>query len=294
MKILITGDRGFLGRHFITEFKSRYPNCEIFVSNTETNNLIDYPDRLPSVKLDFIYHFAAWTKAGDFCLYHPAEQWTKNQYINTNIINYWKEYQPSAVFVGMGTSCAYDPELVKSIDNYGRGNVDDNLYSYAMTKRMLFDGMKAHAKQFDMKYQLWIPTTLCGPDFDLSDSHFIFDLVKKIVNAKVSGDQPVLWGDGHQLRELMYVRDAINCMLDNINLRNTQHNLSTGVEYSIRDYAEMICRVVDYDSDNIVYDEDKFVGVRSKKIIPSLNYPNTKISKVIEDMVRYYEMQIMR
>ena len=42
-------------------------------------------------KFDEIYHLAAWTQAGDFCLKYPADQWINNQIINTNILNWWKQ-----------------------------------------------------------------------------------------------------------------------------------------------------------------------------------------------------------
>ena len=39
-----------------------------------------------AVAYDQIIHLAAWTQAGDFCLYHPGEQWIINQQMNTNVL----------------------------------------------------------------------------------------------------------------------------------------------------------------------------------------------------------------
>lgn len=288
MNVLVTGNRGFLGRHFVPELYAKYPEVKLFVSNSKENNLLEkLGDITNSEKLDIIYHFAAWTKAGDFCLHHPADQWIMNQYINTNILNYWHQYQPQAKMVIMGTSCAYDPKLTKTVDNYGRGNVDENLYSYAMTKRMLFDGVKAFNQQKSMEYQVWIPTTLCGPNFDEEDSHFIFDLVRKICRGKKYGEGITLWGDGYQKREIMYVKDAVNLMIDNMFVSSQTYNLSTGNELSIREYAQIICDVVGMDSSKIYYDTNKFVGVKSKRLIPNIYYRPTDLEKVIKEMVDY-------
>mgnify|MGYP003674832293 CR=1 FL=1 len=78
MNILITGDRGFFGRHL----KRRYTNHEIFVSNTSVRNLnnIENLYDLNTKKLDLIFHLAAKTKAGDWCLSHSGDQWIDNHY----------------------------------------------------------------------------------------------------------------------------------------------------------------------------------------------------------------------
>lgn len=293
LKILITGNRGFLGRHFTKSFLKKYPYSKIYVSNTDENSLSNpLGDITNGEKLDFIYHFAAWTKAGDFCLYHPADQWIKNQEINTNILKYWKEYQPHATIITMGTSCAYDPDMKMTVENYCKGNVDLNLYSYAMTKRMIHTGVVAFNDQYKMNYQTWIPTMLCGPDFDLEDSHFIFDLIRKIYNGKYFGNKVVLWGDGYQKREIMYVKDAVKLMLDNIDKKNITYNLSTGEEYTIRYYAEKICKELEYNPEKIIYDTDKFVGIRSKQLLPNLSYEPTSMDSVIKEMVHYYKETI--
>ncbi len=65
---------------------------------------------------------------------------------------YWKEHQPQAKLIAFGTSCAYPPDKIKSEDNYFNGTPDKDLFTYAMTKRMLLTGMKALSKQYDMKF----------------------------------------------------------------------------------------------------------------------------------------------
>lgn len=286
MNILVTGNRGFLGRHLVPELLKRYTNANIFVSNTSENNLRRPLGNIINIPLDYIFHLAAWTKAGDFCLYHPAEQWNINHQINYNIMDYWWRYQPQAKMITMGTSCAYDPDIIKTADNYGKGNLDEYLSAYAMTKRMLYVGLQAYAQQWDMNYLVFVPTTLCGPQFDQDDTHFIFDLVKKFCYAKRNNIDVTLWGNGHQKREIMYVKDAVRLMLDNLDLNNQVINLSTGQELTIRQYADMISTIVEF-TGNIIYDESKFTGVTSKQLIPTIPYTPTNLIPVLEEMIQY-------
>ena len=294
MKILITGHRGFVGRHLKSGVLEEYPHSKIFVSDTSRMNLLEPID--PSIincPLDYIFHLAAWTKAGDFCLHHPGEQWINNQKINTNMLCYWKEHQPQAKLIAFGTSCAYPPDKIKSEDNYFNGTPDKDLFTYAMTKRMLLTGMKALSKQYDMKFLYFIPNTLFGPSFDIDDSHFIFDLIKKICSAKYEGKTPVtLWGSGNQCRELIYIKDTINVVLDSLDkLENEVINLGTGSELSIKEYAKLICDYIEYNYVDIEFDATAFEGVKSKKLeasplVGACNH--TSLANGLKETIDYY------
>ena len=81
MKILVTGASGFLGTklcdalrasgHIINALNSEIADLQISGSLNPFNDQV----------YDQIYHLAAWTQAGDFCLGHPGEQWVINQQI---------------------------------------------------------------------------------------------------------------------------------------------------------------------------------------------------------------------
>jgi GDP-L-fucose synthase len=75
----------------------------------------------------------------------------------------------------------------------------------------------------------------------------------------------VLWGDGYQKRELVFVKDFINlALLVNEKTTNDIVNLGAGEEFTIRQFAETICAAVDYDPALIQYDTSRYVGAKSK------------------------------
>jgi GDP-L-fucose synthase len=267
MKILVTGGTGFLGTtlcnqleaqgHELTKINSR--NCDL----TQPDCLHQFSKG----SFDQIYHLAAWTQAGDFCLSHPGEQWLINQKLNTNVLDWWHSQQPQAKLIFMGTSCAYDPNLPLEEEYYLTGLPIDSLFTYAMTKRMLYAGALALQKQYGLKYLCLVPSTLYGPGYhtDGRQMHFIFDLIRKIIRGKLYGETVTLWGDGYQRRELVFVEDFARIALElAATVDNDLVNIGAGEEFTIRCFAELICQEVDYDFDLIEFDTSRYVGAKSK------------------------------
>lgn len=267
MNIFITGGRGFLGSALYDRLV-REGHSVVAPSSTDANlTNMDSLEKYGHIKYDRIYHLAAWTQAGDFCLHHAGEQWILNQKINSNVLDWWKVSQSEAKLICMGTSCAYAPNSTLKEDDYLEGSPIDSLFTYAMTKRMLYVGLRALESQFGLSYLCLVPSTLYGPGYhtDGRQMHFIFDLIRKIMRGKFLGESVVLWGDGNQRRELVYVNDFIETTLElSDNCSNELINIGAGEEFSIKEFARIICKYMDYDFDQIKFDETKYVGAKSK------------------------------
>lgn len=268
MNIFITGGNGFLGRNLQKHISAFYPDASVIAPTRHECNLLD-PNSLFNYNsaFDVIFHLAAWTQAGDFCLKYPGDQWINNQYINSNVLNWWVNSTPKAHLVFMGTSCSYDPSMPLVEDNYLCGRPIDSLYTYAHTKRMLLIGAESISKQYGLSYSCFVPSTLYGANYhdDGRQLHFIFDLIRKLVNSKYHGTQSVLWGDGSQRRELVHVDDFVYTMLSILpNVTNEIINIGAGEDYSINEFASLICEIIDYNPDHILYDTTKYVGAKSK------------------------------
>jgi GDP-L-fucose synthase len=267
MKAFVTGGGGFLGTALVRTLKGR--GVEVANPTSREADLRREAGLAPYARehYDLVYHLAAWTQAGDFCLHHPGEQWIVNQQINTNVLAWWAEHQPQAKLVFMGTSCAYAPGNELEESKYMDGEPIDSLYTYAMTKRMLYQGARALSRQYGLKYLCAVPSTLYGPGYhtDGRQMHFIFDLIRKIIRGKELGDRVVLWGDGYQKREVVLIDDFIEALLALIpTVDNDLVNIGAGEEHSIRFFAERICEIVGYPAGRIEYDTTRYVGATSK------------------------------
>ena len=267
MKILVTGGTGFLGTALCQRLAAKGHTLEIINSRNGDLTQATALDHLPANHFDQIFHLAAWTQAGDFCLFHPGEQWLINQKINTTVLSWWQQSQSQAKLICMGTSCAYDPELPLAEPYYLTGQPIESLFTYAMTKRMLYAGLLALQKQYGLRYLCLVPSTLYGPGYhtDNRQMHFIFDLIRKIIRGKLYGEPVVLWGDGDQSRELVFIEDFVaQALALTATVDNELINLGAGTEYTIRQFAQLICEAVQYDFEEIVFDTSRYVGAKSK------------------------------
>lgn len=291
-KILITGSNGFLGKHLTKKLKSL--EFDVYEANSSNVNLLNENslyDNFNNINFDYIFHLAVKTEAGGYCQKHQGEQFLLNQIMNTNILKYWYQNNRNAKFITFGSSCGYNDDVQKIEKNYMIGVPETGYEVYGMIKRMLLVGIKALSAEYGMKYVYLIPSTMYGTDYDLKDKHFIFDLIRKICDAKYLGIEPViLWGTGEQRRELIYVNDCVDIIIDSMRKENEVINLSTGNDYSIKEYANKICDIINYDFNKIMFDTSQFVGAQSKKIENTKNkeFKFTNIDDGLAKTIEYY------
>lgn len=285
-KFFITGGNGFLGNAMVDKLKKNKKN-EVDYPSSKTLDLKEYSSlkNFSKKKYDYIFHLAAWTQAGDFCLYHKGEQWLINQQINTNVLKWWHEHQQQAKLLSIGTSCVYDENLPMIEENYFKGLPDDSLMTYAFTKRMLLLGCQSISHQFGLKWISYTPSTLYGLNYTTKDKqlHFIYDLIRKIIRGKIFNEEVRLWGDGYQKRELVYLDDFIKVIFKTYkNIENTNINVGSVKDYSIRKFAKIICKEVGYDFKKIIFDKKKYVGAKRKKLV------NKNLKKIDHNLIKNF------
>ncbi len=290
MKVLVTGATGFVGRHLVKRLKDE--NIEV----TEINSInFDSMWSLEKNSYEYIIHLAVKTAAGGYCQKHPGEQWIVNSSINTDMLAYWQQFQQRATLITFGSSCGYNNDVKKTEKNYMLDEPETGYEVYGNIKRNLLVGLRALKQEFNMDSRYLIPSVFYGPEYDLEDKHFIFDLIRKIVNAKNGGDEVILWGDGTQTRELIFIDDAVDIILQSMSpVAPKMFNLSSGKSYTLKTYAKTICDIVGYDYNLIKWDTKAFVGSKSKKLVNThlKGYKFTSLKKGLTKTIKYYEDSI--
>ena len=284
MNIIVTGASGFVGRHLV-------PILEEQGNTVYALNSSDFTDIWLFEDIDYIIHLAVKTAAGGYCQTHQGEQYLINSAINTEMLHAWKNKYPNAKMVTFGSSCGYDKNVIKTEDNYLKGEPEPGYEVYGTINRSLLVGHKAIKQEYNMDYSYLIPSVFYGPEYDLHDKHFIFDLIRKIISAKNGGDKVILWGTGDQTREHIFIKDAVDIIIKALTWNKEIVNLSSGKEHSIKEYAQTICNIVDYDFNLIEWDTAAFVGSPNKKLINThlQDYNFTSLEEGLRQTIEYYE-----
>ena len=270
--VLVTGGTGFVGRNLTQRLRALRAKEIVSVGHRDVN-LVSTTETLQWAKTlgrtpQIIFHLAAWAKPAPFSVSHPAELFEINTVMHANMLRAWHQYFPTARFMGCGTTDEYPGHILHmSEEDLWNGEPHSSVRMYAMTKRLLYAGQCAYAQQYRLSTVHVIFPTLYGPGdyFDDGRSRVVSALIHRFVQAKANKSNRVMvWGDGYQTRECLFIDDAIDGLLLVVEkYQDVLINIGTGVGHTIRDLAETIAELCDYDGE-IDYDVTKFVGMRHK------------------------------
>jgi GDP-L-fucose synthase len=263
-RICVTGGAGFLGSFVLEALKQRGAT-NIFVPYIEDYDLVDPQDiqrMLDVSRPDIIIHLAALAGGIGANRARPADFFYINLMMGVQLMHEaWK--RRVGKFVAIGTVCAY-PKFTPvpfREDNLWEGYPEETNAPYGLAKKMLLVQAQAYREQFGFNAVYLLPVNLYGPrdNFNLETSHVIPALVRKCIEAQEHGDKEVvLWGDGSPTREFLYAGDAADGILTATEFYNGSDpvNIGSGQEISIKDLAEMISRLTDFEG-KLVWDTTK-------------------------------------
>ncbi|MEL7520586.1 MAG: GDP-L-fucose synthase, partial [Cyanobacteria bacterium J06553_1] len=211
---------------------------------------------------DVVIHLAAHVGGIGLNREKPAELFYDNLMMGTQLIHAAYE-TGTEKFVCVGTICAYPkftPVPFKE-DDLWMGYPEETNAPYGIAKKALLVQLDAYRQQYGFDGIYLLPVNLYGPEdnFDPRSSHVIPALIHKVYEAQVRGDKELpVWGDGSPTREFLYSTDAAQgiVMATQNYSEAAPVNLGTNSEISIRDLAELICEVMEFEGE-LVWQTDK-------------------------------------
>jgi GDP-L-fucose synthase len=199
----------------------------------------------------------------------PAEFLYDNLVIEANIIHgAWLNRVEKLMF--LGSSCIY-PRLAEQPIREGAlltGPLEPTNEWYAIAKIAGIKMCQAYRRQYGCDYISAMPTNLYGPqdNYDLMSSHVVPALLVKAHQAKLrNAPELEVWGTGTPRREFMYVDDLADALVFLMsNYSGDEHvNVGVGTDVTIKELAETVMRVVDYQGE-IRFDSSKPDGTPRK------------------------------
>jgi GDP-L-fucose synthase len=203
---------------------------------------------------------------------YPADFIATNLAIQLNVL---KTAHRSGVrkLIFFGSSCMYPRECPQPMAETAllSGHPEPTSLAYAISKLAGLQMCLAYNQQYDeQRFIPVIPNSAFGPNdnFDPTSGHVLSSLIRRFHEARQAGAQSLtLWGSGTPRREFIHADDiadaCIALLAGDTTTLALPLNLGTGRDFSIREIAETIARVVGY-SGAIAWDTSKPDGAPRK------------------------------
>ena len=176
----------------------------------------------------------------------------------------------------LGSSCIYPRNCKQPIkEKYLlSGILEKTNEPYAIAKIAGIKLCESYNFQYKTNYLCIMPTNCYGPgdNYNSLTSHFLPALIQKIHNVKIKKTKKIkIWGSGKVKREIIFVDDLAEACIFFMK-KKTKHsliNIGTGIDYSIKDYAKKIMKILSVKA-NIIFDKTKPDGTPRKLLDISL------------------------
>jgi UDP-glucose 4-epimerase len=249
MKILVTGGAGFIGSHLVEELLSNeneiliFDNCLTgkkenlnitgnfkFINDDfgSENSLIEIEKFDP----DVCFHLAAQSSVV-VSVENPALDFEHNILQPIKLIQVLlKSNCKKLVFTSSGGTIFGEPSVIPTAEE---DYADEPESPYGVAKKRLNELIKIMTKNSNLKYSILNLSNVYGPR---QDPHGEAGVVSIFANKYLNKQEPIIFGDGEQTRDYIYVSDVISALIKASKIENNHFlNIGTGVETSVNELA---------------------------------------------------------
>lgn len=302
MKTFIAGHNGLVGSSLVRIFETK-PAVEIHTVGRSKLDLLNRDhvfSYLNDLKPELVIIAAAKVGGIKSNSTFPVDFLTQNIIMQTNLMDAsFASNVKNVIF--LGSSCIYPKHAEQPIKENSllTGPLEVTNEAYAIAKIAGVKLVQAYRKQYS---QNWISVMPCnlygvGDNFNAELGHVIPALINKIYRAKAMGVNRVkLWGSGNALREFLYVDDLAKAIYKIVETEFFKYdilNVGSGTEITIRDLAELICKILEFEGE-IQWDVSMPDGTPRKVLDSSLISeigwePSVSLEKGLIEAINYFK-----
>lgn len=210
--------------------------------------------------IEIVFLCAASTSGAATISATPMVHVTPNILINSQMLEAAYEAEVSK-FLWLGSTVAYPvaDHPVKETEMFS-GEPFEKYYFAGWTKRFTEILCRMYGEKLVRRMTTIVlrPTNVYGPndDFEFATSHVLPALIRKSVERW----NPIeVWGDGSEVRDLIYVDDMVDAMLLAAEKLTSYAaiNIGMGKGYTVNQMLQMILEIDGYSNARVTYDRSK-------------------------------------
>lgn len=312
--VLVTGGAGFIGSHLVDKLINEEPESIVVVDNFflgKKRNLNEANQRYPikiynqdatdfeAMKkiielesIDVVFNLAVIPLLSSHV--NPKEDWDSNVNTTLSLCELLRNDHFSTL-IHFSSSEAYGTAKDVVMDEY------HSLYPttpYAASKAAADHLVTSYCETFGTDSSIVRPFNNYGPRQNEGSYAGVIPITIKRI---IKGIPPVIYGDGEQTRDYIYVTDTANAAIDiykNKNTRDKIVNIASGEEITIKKMITTIAEIMDF-QDPIIYEEPRAGDVRrhrgdislARKLIDFK--PKVNFEEGIRQTVEWYKENII-
>tara|TARA_B100000787_G_scaffold26172_1_gene17410 strand:- start:7301 stop:8212 length:912 start_codon:yes stop_codon:yes gene_type:complete len=276
---LITGARGFIGKHLSTYLKKVEPNSKIIklpkkIDLLNSKQTLNFFKKI-NVKVDYIFHLADVSGNKKWASDNSFLQTYANVQIHLNTIFAWKKFLPKSKLVFVSSIWAYPiGKNFQNEKNYWEGKLIDYAKFYAYSKKIASLLLEAANNNFKLKSTTFILGTVFGPG-DKSD-HFIPSIIRRMNKNPLKLE---IRGTGKESRDFIFIEDQIKAIYLHKDCNEALLNVGTGRLVNIKKIIIKLKKIMNFNGKIIfqkIKKDDKDIkrGMSVKKAIFLSGWPN--------------------
>lgn len=269
---MVLGADGFLGRHLVSYWQAKgwpvHPVGRAAGDFTDAK-VVDRAFR-DAPKVGRILHAITKQRTGAIQYKIQGELLTENGRIHLNVLEAWRQHQPGAKLISLGSSCVY-PESPAPLPEaaFQTGPAHGSVRGYAAAKEMLIVGSESYGQQYGLSWLHTILATVYGPGahWEAERSHFMAAMIARAVRTQAEGaDSFEVWGSPATVRDLLYVTDQIDAIIAaDRSFENQVVNCTDNLPVTIGACAGWILEALGWNA-QLVYPAGSFQGAGYKSI----------------------------
>ncbi len=262
MRILVTGGAGFIGSHVVDRMladghqvsivdslqRGSRDNVAAPLAGGVVFHEIDIRDPrlrdlIGSERPDVVMHLAAQVDVR-VSVADPVLDADVNVGGSLNVIESARAAGARKVVVASSGGCIYGEPTTLPVKETYRGTPES---PYGISKRVLHDYLEFYRKTHDLDWTVLALANVYGPR---QDPFGEAGVVSIFLGAMLEGREPVIYGDGKQSRDFVYVGDVADAFARAIGEGSgTVFNIGTATETTVLELWEACARVAGYRAD---------------------------------------------